>query len=58
MSYESYKETLLEASMPEWQVSGILELFKMFERQEPFCQGSMKVSIMMRISMKVSVYLK
>jgi uncharacterized protein YbjT (DUF2867 family) len=45
VSYESYKETLLEAAMPEWQVNGILELFKMFERREPFCQGSMKVSL-------------
>ena len=44
VSYESYQETLLEAAMPEWQVNGILELFKMFERREPFCQGSMKVS--------------
>lgn len=45
VSYESYKETLLEAAMPEWQVNGILELFKMFEKKEPFCQGSMKVVI-------------
>ena len=34
----------LPPAMPEWQVNGILELFKMFERREPFCQGSMKVS--------------
>jgi uncharacterized protein YbjT (DUF2867 family) len=40
VSYDSYRETLLEASLPEWQVTGILELFKMFEAQEPFCLGS------------------
>ena len=44
VTYESYKDTLLESSMPEWQANGILELFKMFEDREPFCQGSMKVS--------------
>lgn len=44
VSYESYKETLLEAAVPEWQANGILELFKMFESREPFCQGSLKVS--------------
>lgn len=43
VSYESYRDTLLEASLPDWQVNGILELFKMYERQEPFCQGSLKV---------------
>ena len=44
VTYESYKDTLLESSMPEWQANGILELFKMFENREPFCQGSLKVS--------------
>lgn len=43
VSYQSYQETLIEAGVPEWQVNGILELFKMYEKKEPFCQGSMKV---------------
>lgn len=29
--------------MPEWQVLGILELFRMYERQESFCTQSTKV---------------
>ena len=32
VSYESYRETLIEANMPVWQVNGILELF-----QVPVC---------------------
>ena len=36
-------QTLLEALMPEWQVMGILELFRMYERQESFCRGSTQV---------------
>jgi hypothetical protein len=36
-------QTLLEAHMPEWQVLGILELFRMYERQESFCRGSTQV---------------
>lgn len=38
VSYDSYRETLLEAKMPEWQVIGILEQFRMFEKQEAFCR--------------------
>ena len=38
VSYESYRETLIEANMPVWQVNGILELFQAFEMQEPFCR--------------------
>jgi uncharacterized protein YbjT (DUF2867 family) len=49
VTYESYRDTLLESSMPEWQVNGILELFKMFENREPFCSGSMKVSFLVLI---------
>lgn len=41
--YYSNEQTLLEAEMPEWQVLGILELFRMYERQEPFCTESTKV---------------
>jgi hypothetical protein len=37
VSYESYKKTLLDAAMPEWQADGVLELFRMFDAQEPFC---------------------
>lgn len=39
----SFPQTLLEAEIPEWQVLGILELFRMYERQEPFCTESTKV---------------
>jgi hypothetical protein len=42
-STHSFPQTLLEADMPEWQVLGILELFRMYERQEPFCTESTKV---------------
>ena len=41
--FNSFPQTLLEAEMPEWQVLGILELFRMYERQEPFCVESTKV---------------
>ena len=37
VSYESYRDSLIESSMPDWQADGILEMFHMYDRQEPFC---------------------
>eukprot|EP00596_Hydrurales_sp_CCMP1899_P008462 CAMPEP_0119033888 /NCGR_PEP_ID=MMETSP1177-20130426/961_1 /TAXON_ID=2985 /ORGANISM="Ochromonas sp, Strain CCMP1899" /LENGTH=641 /DNA_ID=CAMNT_0006990989 /DNA_START=138 /DNA_END=2060 /DNA_ORIENTATION=- len=40
VTYVSYRETLLHASLPPWHADGVLELFKMFERKEEFCNSS------------------
>lgn len=40
VTYASYRETLLSSSLPMWHADGVLELFKMFERREAFCNCS------------------